>query len=870
MPLLQLPADVRPTHYALELTIDPDAKRFAGTARIDIRLEGPRQVLWLHGLDLEVSSAAVLTPGGRVDATWTQVNDDGVVRLVPASAIPAGSATLEIVYERTFDPGLVGLYLSPEAGRNYAFTQFEDIFARRAFPGFDQPGFKTPFDVTLVVPAEQVAVANTAAVEEAPFAHGMKRIRYATTRPLPTYLLAWAVGPFDVVDGPLLPPNRSRSTSVPLRGIAAKGRGRELESGLKDAAELLLLEEEYFGVPFAYPKLDSVAVPDYAYGAMENAGEIHYREDTFLYTEGVSALDTKIEADDTIAHEQAHQWFGDLVTMPWWDEAWLNESFATWFATRTVGQWKPEWRMDLRLQRSATRAMENDALSTARAIRQPVTNVKNISDQFDGLTYQKGGAVLAMFERYVGEEKFRAGIRAYIAGHADGSGSTDDLLQALSAAAGAEIAPAFKSFLDQAGVPLVKASVSCAGKPTVTLEQSRYAPLGATPSAASSEPQRWGIPICLRLGGIGGKASEQCLLLTDRTKQLELERCPTWVMPNANGSGYYLWSLSREDLGKLLGSGYASLTVRERLSLAAALHAAVRAGAIPVADALSVLEPIARDLDSDVSREGFSLLEEARERIVPTADVPKVDAYTRVLYAPVQKRLGFRGKKGEASADRELRRRLLRVLGRADEPKVVAELTRQARAYVGLSDQKLHPEAVDPDLAGTALAVAIEHGDAALFDAVEALLKTIDDSELRERLVGALSSARDEAHSTRALGLILSGVLRKQETTTVLFEQGGDRRTRERAWTFLKANADAVLARTPPFIAAYLPYLTADFCDQARDAEAQAFFEPRTAATPGLELRLRQSQESSRVCRAVAAAQRESAAAFFEARSPKR
>ncbi len=509
IPALQLPPDLRPTHYALELTIDPDQAKFSGTADIDVALTQARRVLWLHGLDLEVSAASVQVGDWRFEVKWQQVNDDGVVKLVLPRAIGPGKATLHIAWTRAFDPRVVGLYLAHEADTNYAYTQFEDIFARRAFPGFDEPAFKTPYDVTLVVPAADVAVANTPAISEEAARPGFKKIRYATTLPLPTYLIAWAVGPFDVVEGETLPPNALRSWPVPLRGIAPKGRGGELGFALQTARELLLREEAYFGVPYAYPKLDSVAVPDYAYGAMENAGEIHYREDLLLFKEGVTREETRLDIAGTMAHEQAHQWFGDLVTMPWWTDAWLNESFATWMDARINQEWKPEWNAAIDLQKSFSRAMGTDALVSARAIRQPLQSVKDIQDQFDGLTYEKGGAVLAMFERYVGAEKFRQGVSHYISAHQNGSGSTDELLAAISTAAGLDVTAAFHTFLDQAGVPLVQAKVSCAGKPTLALRQSRYFPIGSS----GAQDRTWQIPVCFR-AAIGGKVSEQCTLLT--------------------------------------------------------------------------------------------------------------------------------------------------------------------------------------------------------------------------------------------------------------------------------------------------------------------------------------------------------------------
>src|SRR3989442_3961937 len=310
-PLLQLPRDVHPVRYALSMRIVPTEERFSGTADIEVALDAPRSVLWLHGRGLHVTSARV----AEASAASGQVNAEGLARLVLARPVGPGKATLHVAWDRQFDPQIVGLYLAQEGGERYAYTQFEAADARRAFPGFDEPGFKTPFDVTLRVPSADVAVANTLPLDEQPAGPGLKRVRFAATRPLPTYLLLWAVGPFDVVTPAPLPPNEVRSRPLQVRGVAPKGRGGELDFALKTGADLLVRLERYFGIEFPFEKLDHVAAPDYTYGAMENAGAILYREDILLFAPGVSAEQTGKPIASVMSHEMAHQWFGDLVTL---------------------------------------------------------------------------------------------------------------------------------------------------------------------------------------------------------------------------------------------------------------------------------------------------------------------------------------------------------------------------------------------------------------------------------------------------------------------------------------------------------------------------------------------------------------------------
>ncbi|HYZ89539.1 MAG TPA: M1 family metallopeptidase, partial [Myxococcales bacterium] len=434
-PVLFLPRDVHPLHYALALRIVPEQDRFSGTAEIDVQLDQPRDVVWLHGRGLQVREATV----GDAPARYEQVNPEGLARLVVQRPVGPGKTTLHLAWEREFDPQIVGLYRTQEAGRRYAYTQFEAVDARRAFPGFDEPDFKTPFDVTLTVPADEVAVANTLPVGEEQAGAGLKKIRFATTKPLPTYLLLWAVGPFDVKTPPPLPPSEARSRPLQVRGVAPRGRGAELDFALKTGGDLLLLLERYFGTEFPFEKLDHVAAPDYTYGAMENAGAILYREEILLFEPGVSADQTRTSIAGVMSHEMAHQWFGDLVTLRWWTDAWLNESFATWMGNRTVEEWDPSYGAWNAFLASVDRAMDQDALASARAVRQPLDDIKNVWNQFDSITYQKGGGVLAMFERYLGKERFRDGIRRYLRAHAYGGGDTDDLLDALSQAAGRDV-----------------------------------------------------------------------------------------------------------------------------------------------------------------------------------------------------------------------------------------------------------------------------------------------------------------------------------------------------------------------------------------------------------------------------------------------
>jgi len=854
--VLQLPRDVRPIRYSLSMRIVPAEERFSGVADIEVELDRPRTVLWLHGRGLHVTSARV----DDAPAAYEQVNAEGLARLVLPRPSGPGKARLHLAWDREFDPQIVGLYLAQEAGERYAYTQFEAVDARRAFPGFDEPDFKTPFDVTLTVPSGDEAIANTMPVEEQPAGPGLKRVRFATTKPLPTYLLLWAVGPFDVVTPPPLPPNEVRPRPLQIRGVAPKGRGAELDFALKAGADLLIRLERYFGIEFPFEKLDHVAAPDYTYGAMENAGAILYREEILLFEPGVSAEQTRKSIASVMAHEIAHQWFGDLVTLRWWTDAWLNESFATWMGNRTVEAWDPAYGAWTSFLGGVDYAMEKDALASARAVRQPLDDIRNVWNQFDSITYQKGGGVLAMFERFLGPERFREGIRGYLRTHAYGGGDTDDLLEALSRAAGREVTPAFRTFLDQAGIPLVDARVDCsAGPPKLLLRQQRYLPVGS----GAQQDRLWQIPVCARYSAAGAE-KESCTLLSEAQGALQLDACPAWVLPNADASGYYRWSLPPGDLRKLTGEAYRRLGARERISVAANVRAAMRSGALGFADGMAAIAPLAADPDPQVAGVPIDVLTSAREDLVPDATRARVEQVGRQLYGPVARRLGWAPAPGEAIPMRAFRARVLSFLAfTAGDRAVLAEAARRGRAYAGFHDGQFHPGAVDPGLASIALGAAVRTGGAKAFDALLARLPEARDGALRRRILAALAATDDPALRERVLALPLDSRLRKNERVEVLFQVADHVESREAAWQALKRGFDRLVPQVPEAHAQNAIGLAGEFCDPAHLADAQAFFGERAPRIPAGARQLAETLEKVRLCIAYRDAQGGSAARFF-------
>ncbi len=525
-PTGKLPEGVTPTHYRLDLDVVPERERFSGEARIDVTLVSATPVIWMHGHGLEVTNAHALTPNGtRIAATYMEVEDGGVVKLETERAIGPGAVTLIIPYSAPFNQSLEGLYQVKRGGQAYAYTHFQPLSARRTFPGFDEPRFKTPFDISVTIGGDDSAVSNGPERETVALDDGRKRVAFKTTKPIPTYLVALAVGDFDVVEWRPIPPNDVRPDPIPLRGIAPKGKGGKLGYALEHTAAMLTILEDYFAIPYPYAKLDLVAVAEFSPGGMENVGAIFYRQEKILIDEAPSIYQLRDYAY-IHAHELAHSWFGNLVTPVWWDDLWLNEAFATWMSSRVVHAWKPEEFDDRGPVRSARRAMWSDRLVSARQIRQPIVSDHDIANAFDSITYSKGGGVLSMIERYMGPAAFRAGVRRFMTRHSHGVATAENFFAALSESAGDPgVTRAFRSFVEQPGTPMLAVDWSCvdSGAADVSLKQSRGLPLGSKGDATKS----WSIPICLAYPN-GGERQSKCVLMTEpaMTVPLPTATCP--------------------------------------------------------------------------------------------------------------------------------------------------------------------------------------------------------------------------------------------------------------------------------------------------------------------------------------------------------
>lgn len=850
-----LPSWAVPQHYTLKLKVDPRKDRFSGSSTITVELDKAADHVWLHGQDMKVDSVEVTSAEGKpFMAKWVQANArTGVARIDFGHELKQGTVSLAIRFNAPFNQQLQGLYKVSRDGRDYAMTQFEPVSARFAFPGFDQPDYKTPFDISITLPADQVAVANSARSDVKKDGKGWKTVSFRTTQPLPTYLVAYAVGPWDVVNGPTIAANQWRKQPIPLRGYAPHGEGSRMQPALDQTPGIIDYLENYYAFGYPFGKLDQLAAPDFAAGAMENAGLVTYRDWLMLLDKNSPQRNVQ-GSFNTAAHELAHQWTGDTVTMKWWDDIWLNEAFATWMQKKVTESIHPEYRADLDRVGGAEGAMSSDSLVSARKIRQPITGNGDIKTAFDGITYQKGAAVLAMFEHYVGEDTFRKGMRAYIQKHKFGNADADDLVDAITAAAGKDDAfkQAFNSFLDQSGVPLVSTKLDCSGdQPVLHLTQSRYLPLGST----GNSDRTWGIPVCVR-----SPTGTDCTMLDKASGTLALsgKTCPAWVMPNADARGYYRFVMPQKDFAALSKVVADKLNDAEKLAWVDAVESGYRHGDFHAAEVLTAMRVLAPSKTADVATAPLGTvdwiwhheLSSDAQRAVVRKQVS--DAYLKRLQA-----LGYSRRDNDSPQDVQLRGRLARTLAMTYKvPEVRAALRKQGDAVLkGDEKGQLDFAAANPDLIGTALAVVVQDEGKPAVDRLIKALKTTTAPAPRNAILGGLGSA-DGEQATVVRNFAISPSVKVGEMARLFYADRDTRAGRDAMWHWFVDNYDAVYKRIGAFASGYVPRLAGGGgCSNEEAERLTKFFKPRLKDLPGADRGLAQTTESIHLCAALKAAQ---------------
>ncbi|GAK34724.1 aminopeptidase M1 [alpha proteobacterium Q-1] len=867
IPAGQLGMAVVPEHYRLNLTILPEEERFSGRVGIDVTINQPSSVIFLHGNDLTVEDVWLTTGEQRIEASYEQVDATGIARLDLDQVPPLGAATLHFVYDAPFNGALEGLYKVNDGGDAYAFTQFEATSARLAFPSFDEPVFKTPFDIKVTAKADDVVITATPQTAVTDPENGLVTRSFATTPPLPTYLIAFAVGPLDVVDFGDLPPNDVRDRPLPLRGVATKGKGDQLGYALENTQPIVDALESYFNVAFPYPKLDIIAVPDFAAGAMENVGAITYREQLLLLGDGTTVSEAQKRRYASVhSHELAHQWFGNLVTPKWWDDIWLNESFATWMGNKAVDMAFPGGGYATATFRGALGVMGADSLSTARQIREPILSNHDIATAFDGITYRKGGGVLAMFEAWLGEDAFREGVRLHMQRFAHDVADVNDFLSSLADGSGRpDVVDAFRSFLFQPGVPIVRAELSCAdgANPTVSLSQQRYFPIGSE----GDRNRTWQVPVCMAFGAEGGERTRICTLLSTEQADLDLptDQCPAWLMPNDQGSGYYRMALSDEGWSALF-ENFNQLSDREAQALLSSLSAAYRSDDATTETLVEAFPVLAAASNREVATQPLGDLALMKERLAGTeAAKAGIAALVQQLYSERLASLGLEAKAGEDGDASLLRTSLVGALALlAEDDAVRAALVSRVENYLAAED--LDPAAIDSGLVGTALTVAVADKDLPFAQNLLDRALASRDATFRQRALSALASASDDAVASLMRGIIGDPRLRDNEATMIAFTQSGEPAQREAIWAWVQSNMDVLLPRIPTWRKGAIVNMGAGFCSTERANEVDAFFQNKVEDLEGGPRELAQTLERIRLCAALLAEKGPEVDAYFAAR----
>jgi len=779
----RLPTDVRPKSYDADLRLDLPAGRFEGKLSIDLSLGAPRGEISLHGVALDILSAEVELPGGRrVAGRATPDATSETITFAFGEALPAGGAKLLLAYRGVFSPGLRGLY---RAGP-LAVTQFEAADARRLFPCFDEPAFKATWQLSVWgVPDGHVVIANSPVAREENDGRGARRVSFGPTPPLSSYLIALVVGP--LVPSPVL---RVRGIPTCTWTTAEK---RHLSAFAQETASAVLPRlEDYFGLPYPFGKLDQIGVPDFEAGAMENAGAVTFREVALLADPATAPLAVQKRIAEVITHELAHQWFGNLVTMAWWDDLWLNEAFATWMAYKIVDDWRPSWRIWMDFEAGKGAALALDALVSAHPIRAEIQNAEEAGESFDAITYEKGGAVLRMLEGFLGEDRFRDGIRLYMRRHREANATADDLWGALGEASGEPILAMANGWIRQTGYPLVHLSLHDAGGTSmVDLDQWRFfAELGAM--AREKSTTRWLVPVVLRFRDAAG-IKEQRVLLSDASARFQLasEGEVAWCIGNAEARGFYRTAYDAETLARLLPA-VGELRPAERVALLSDSWALVRAGEAPISSYLDLLASLRHEADHVVLDEMVGRLSLIEHRFLADADRDRFAAFVADLFGAQAAGLGWgSGGAGEDDETRLRRAVLLRALVLlARDPAQIA----QAEARLPGANA---PD-LDPNLLDTVVTAAARQADEARFEDLRTRARTDADPAAKRRYLHALARVESPGLAARAVELALSDDVPMQDFSSYVGVLLGNRATREAAfrlvrdrWAETRAKADS-------------------------------------------------------------------------------
>jgi puromycin-sensitive aminopeptidase len=783
----RLPKEVMPARYDLRIEVDLDQWRFSATERIEVRLQRPVTTIALHAVDLDIRSATATAGGTTRPATVTWNTEAETAVLQFADALPAGAARLDIDFSGVILERLRGFYRSQKDGARYASTQFEAADARRAFPCFDEPEFKARFAITLVVPAGVTAVSNGPIQSTRALDDGRSEIHFAETPPISSYLVAFCIGPFEAT------PVASTPSGVPVRVVLPRGLADKGAYARDAHVRSLAYLEEYTAIPYPYAKVDAIGVPDFEAGAMENPGAITYRLTAIAADPAQTSTQALKGIFYTAAHELTHMWWGDLVTMAWWNDLWLNESFATFVGYKTVADLVPEWGLWRDFVATLARPFSLDALVSTHPISFEVKNAKQATERFDVITYWKGAGVVRMIEGFLGAEAFRAGVRSYLQRYREANATAEDFWRELSTASGRDVAAIATPWITEPGHPVVHTRAQRAGDDVhLTLRQERF--FADAAAATGRAAQRWPVPLVITFGD-GDRVQSQRVLLSEAQTTVTLPRA-RWFFPNGDASGFYRFTMDDDSLQALVGVLPQALAPHERLLLIDNQWALLKAGTVSIGQFLTLLDGYRSESDRAVVAAITDHLGWLSTHAVSDAARWRFERFVGAYYHPQFQALGWEPSAHESADERMKRSAVLGALGGlARDEAVRAEARRRLERYL------MDRGSLDPNLASVVVSLAARDGDAALYTRyLEHKHAATTDPEEEQRFLLALAAFEVPDLIQRTLELAISADVRAQDRVFLLAGLLGRRASRPAAWSFVRARWDQLVQLMDPML----------------------------------------------------------------------
>ena len=846
-----LPETTRPSKY--RITLQPNLQNFTfkGEQSVELQVLNPTSTIVLNSLELEISSASLHAGGTTLPSRSITLDEEAQTATLDfGDTVQPGGVRLEMSFTGVLNDKLLGFYRSEYTSqdgetRYLATTQFEPTDARRAFPCWDEPAKKATFQVTLVFSDEFQAVSNTPVVEETTPGPGLKSVQFAETPIMSTYLLAFIVGNLVSVE--------ARAASGTMVGVWTTP-GKESQAGfaLDTSVKLLGYFNEYFGIPYPLAKLDHIAIPDFAAGAMENWGVVTYRETALLVDPENSSAGTRQRVAEVIAHEMAHMWFGDLVTMEWWDDLWLNESFASWMGNKAVDWLFPEWEMWTQFVNMDTnRALSLDGLKNSHPIEQEVKNPAEVSQLFDAISYSKGASVIRMLEHFLGAETFRKGLNRYLSGHMYANARTQDLWSALEAESGQPVTAIMDSWVKQMGYPVLQVETDRSeGQTRLSITQERFVYdrlLGESEPDPDSDDngdnnEVWRVPLSASQGG----QESAVTVMEGRQAQIDVPGASGtntgWIKVNPQQTGFYRVNYSAEDWQRLVPAiSSLELHATDRLGIQNDAYALSRAGLLPVTQFLSLAQAYQNEDDASVWGDLASNLRDIEQLLANEPVHPAYQRFAREIFGPAARKSGWEPKSGEGHLDALLRSTVLSQAGSYNDPQLMGQAAERFQQY--LQDRAT----LVPDLRGVVFALAAQTGGKDTYDQLWDLEAETYLAEEKIRLLMALTRFQQPELLTATLEDSLSSKVRSQDSITLVTGVAANPKGRELAWEFVKSNWGEFDRRYGGggFGLMRLVSICSYFNSQDKADEVDSFFAEHPA--PAAERTIRQALERVRL-----------------------